>query len=74
MREIPFGRPMIGEEERNAVANVLASPQLVHGPVAKAFEVAFAKSPRCERIRHDGFFLHRWPASRLPASWAGVGR
>ena len=44
MREIPFGRPMIGEEERNAVANVLASPQLVHGPVAKAFELAFAKS------------------------------
>lgn len=44
VREIPFGRPSIGEEERAAVMNVLASPQLVHGPVAKAFEQAFAAS------------------------------
>ena len=43
-REIPFGRPMIGAEERAAVAKVLDSPQLVHGPAAKAFESAFAAS------------------------------
>lgn len=41
-REIPFGRPMIGAEEREAVLRVLDSPQLVHGPTAKAFEAAFA--------------------------------
>jgi perosamine synthetase len=43
-REIPFGRPMIGAEERAAVLRVLESPQLVHGPAAKAFEAAFAAS------------------------------
>ena len=41
-REIPFGRPMIGAEERAAVLEVLESPQLVHGPRAHAFEDAFA--------------------------------
>lgn len=41
MEEIPFGRPMLGEEERAAVLEVLSSPQLVHGPRAKAFEAAF---------------------------------
>lgn len=43
-REIPFGRPLIGAEERAAVLRVLDSPQLVHGPVAEAFESAFAAS------------------------------
>lgn len=42
MREIPFGRPMIGDEERRAVADVLAGNILVHGPRAKEFEEAFA--------------------------------
>lgn len=41
-REIPFGRPMIGEEERAAVVEVLSSPQLVHGPRAHQFEHDFA--------------------------------
>lgn len=40
--QIHFGRPMIGDEERAAVLEVLSSPQLVHGPRAKAFERAFA--------------------------------
>lgn len=40
---IPFGRPMLGKEEREAVLAVLESPQLVHGPRAKAFEEAFAE-------------------------------
>ena len=43
-REIPFGRPLIGEQERAAVLRVLESPQLVHGPLAKAFEAEFAAS------------------------------
>jgi perosamine synthetase len=40
---IPFGVPMIGPEERNAVAEVLAGPILVHGPKATDFERAFAE-------------------------------
>lgn len=40
--KIPFGAPMIGAEERAAVSDVLAGPVLVHGPVAAAFEQAFA--------------------------------
>ena len=42
MKEIPFGRPMIGDEERKAVAEVLGGNILVHGPRAKEFEDAFA--------------------------------
>jgi dTDP-4-amino-4,6-dideoxygalactose transaminase len=42
--KIPFGRPMIGAEEREAVLKVLESPQLVHGPKAKEFESGFAES------------------------------
>ncbi|UCH12241.1 MAG: DegT/DnrJ/EryC1/StrS family aminotransferase [Candidatus Omnitrophota bacterium] len=42
MREIPFGRPMLGEEEKKAVMEVLNGPILVHGPKAKEFESAFA--------------------------------
>ncbi|MDP6952436.1 MAG: DegT/DnrJ/EryC1/StrS family aminotransferase, partial [Alphaproteobacteria bacterium] len=34
---------MLGPEETEAVARVLAGPQLVHGPVARAFERAFAE-------------------------------
>jgi perosamine synthetase len=41
--KIPFGLPMIGPEERNAVADVLAGPVLVHGPKATEFEQAFAQ-------------------------------
>jgi len=42
VREIPFGRPILGDEERAAVLEVLSSPQLVHGPRARMFETAFA--------------------------------
>ena len=38
---IPFGRPMIGDEERAAVAEVLAGSILTHGPRVKSFEQAF---------------------------------
>lgn len=33
-RQLAFGRPLIGEAERAAVAAVLAGPILVHGPRA----------------------------------------
>lgn len=45
---IPFGRPIIGEEEHKAVQEALASPQLVHGPRAKRFEEDFAAYVGCE--------------------------
>jgi dTDP-4-amino-4,6-dideoxygalactose transaminase len=39
---IPFGRPMIGDGERAAAAEVLEGSTLTHGPRVKAFEAAFA--------------------------------
>lgn len=42
MRNIPFGKPIIGKEEKEAVARVLEGTTLVHGPLAKEFEQAFA--------------------------------
>ncbi len=43
MRNIPFGRPIIGDEEKAAVLDVLGGSQLVHGPKAKQFEHDFSK-------------------------------
>jgi dTDP-4-amino-4,6-dideoxygalactose transaminase len=42
-RTVHFGAPMIGPEERAAVAAVLDGPILVHGPRATQFEEAFAR-------------------------------
>lgn len=42
VREIPFGRPWIGDEERAAVMDVLHGHLLTHGPQCKAFEQEFA--------------------------------
>ncbi len=42
IREVPFGRPMIGEAEKAAVIQAMSSPQLVHGPRIHEFEEAFA--------------------------------
>jgi perosamine synthetase len=42
VRKIPFGRPIIGKEEKRAVMDVLEGPILVHGPRSKAFEDDFA--------------------------------
>jgi dTDP-4-amino-4,6-dideoxygalactose transaminase len=39
---IPFGKPMLGEEERAAAADVLSGSILTHGPRVKVFEEAFA--------------------------------
>lgn len=43
MKTFPFGKPIIGKEEINAVTNVLNNPILVHGPRSKEFESSFAK-------------------------------
>lgn len=42
MRQIPFGKPIIGEPEKNAVLDVLSGPILVHGPRSKKFEEDFS--------------------------------
>ena len=42
-RTIPFGRPMIGDGEKNAVMDVLDGHMLTHGPRVKEFEAAFAE-------------------------------
>lgn len=42
MRTIPFGKPLLGDEEKRAVMKVLNGPILVHGPMSKAFENDFA--------------------------------
>jgi dTDP-4-amino-4,6-dideoxygalactose transaminase len=65
MRQIPFGRPIIGDEERAAVMEVLQGPILVHGPRAVAFEQEFAawtKAPHatstasCTAALHLAYF------------------
>lgn len=43
MRTIPFGKPIIGDEEKKAVMDVMNGDILVHGPKAHAFEGEFAK-------------------------------
>jgi dTDP-4-amino-4,6-dideoxygalactose transaminase len=40
---IPFGKPLIGSEEKAAVLEVLDGPVLVHGPKAQQFEDAFSE-------------------------------
>jgi dTDP-4-amino-4,6-dideoxygalactose transaminase len=39
---IPFGRPWITDDDRQAVLEVLDGPILTHGPQGKAFEEEFA--------------------------------
>ena len=41
--KIPFGRPIIETEEKEAVQKVLEGPILVHGPNASQFEEDFKK-------------------------------
>ena len=43
VKSIPFGRPIIGDEEKSRVLEVLGGPVLVHGPQAEAFEEGFKK-------------------------------
>lgn len=42
-RNIPFGKPWIGDEEKQAVLEVLSGDVLTHGPQSKAFEEEFAE-------------------------------
>lgn len=42
MRSIPIAKPLIGEEEINAVVEVLKSGMLAHGKEVEAFEREFA--------------------------------
>jgi perosamine synthetase len=42
VRQIPFGRPWLSDEERAAVMDVLNGHVLTHGPQCKEFEKAFA--------------------------------
>jgi dTDP-4-amino-4,6-dideoxygalactose transaminase len=39
---IPFGKPLLGDAERQAVADVLSGTTLTHGPRVKEFEASFA--------------------------------
>lgn len=43
MRQIPIARPLIGDEEINAVVEVLKSGMLAHGKEVEAFEREFAQ-------------------------------
>ena len=42
MYNIPFGKPMIGLEEKEAVSKVMDGSILVHGPISTEFEKDFA--------------------------------
>lgn len=42
MRNVTFGKPTIGDEEKRAVLEVMEGSQLVHGPRARQFETDFA--------------------------------
>ena len=42
-RSIPFGKPWMGDEEKQAVLEVLSGDVLTHGPQSKAFEEEFAQ-------------------------------
>ncbi len=46
-RQIPFGKPQLGDEEKAAVAQVLSGPMLVHGEQTAGFEAAFAERAGC---------------------------
>ena len=42
-KNIPFGQPILGDEEKQAVEEVLSGPILVHGPRSELFESSFAE-------------------------------
>jgi perosamine synthetase len=42
-RKIPFGRPWILDEDREAIMEVLSGPVLTHGPQGKLFEEEFSE-------------------------------
>jgi len=61
MKQIPFGKPIIGIEEKNAVMEVLDNPILVHGKKTTTFETdfaAFTKSPHAVSVSSCTAGLH----------------
>lgn len=69
-REIPFGKPWIDEEEKRAVAEVLDSPILVHGPRVKQFEEDFG---RFTAAPHSLAMASCTAALHLASFYAGIG-
>lgn len=60
-KTIQFGRPMIGEEEREAVHRVLLGSTLTHGPLVKQFEAdftAFTGAPHAVAVASCTAALH----------------
>jgi len=60
-RTIPFGRPIIGDEEKQAVLDVLNGHILVHGPKSREFEADFtdfAKAPFAVSVSSCTAALH----------------
>ena len=60
-KNIPFGKPIIGEAEKKAVLEVLEGPVLTHGPKASSFEAAFAawtKAPYAVSVSSCTAALH----------------
>ena len=61
LRNIPFGKPLIDQAEREAVAGVLEGSILVHGPKARQFEDRFAvytKAPYAVSVSSCTAALH----------------
>lgn len=61
MRNIPFGKPLINQREKNAVMEVLNNPILVHGPHSKEFEKkfsSFTKAPYAVSVSSCTAALH----------------
>jgi dTDP-4-amino-4,6-dideoxygalactose transaminase len=59
--QIPFARPMLGAEEKQAVLDAMDSGVLVHGPRLHAFEAAFAAftgAPHCVAVSSCTAALH----------------
>jgi len=70
-RTIPFGRPWLNDDDRQAVLNVLEGPILAHGPEAKGFESEFAEfagaDAHCVSMSSGAAALH------LAFEYFGVG-
>jgi dTDP-4-amino-4,6-dideoxygalactose transaminase len=61
MKTIAFGKPILGDEERRAVDEVLRGTTLVHGPKAKDFEkefCAFTGAPHAVSVSSCTAGLH----------------
>lgn len=67
-KTIPFGRPLIGDDERKAVDDVLNGPILTHGPRVKEFESAFAEFTGAEIAIATSNC-----AAALHLSWMAIG-